>query len=116
MSCVEVRQYRSVDGHTPFGTWLASLRDPRARARIVARIDRLVAGLKGDWRSVGRGVIELRVDCGPGYRIYVGQSGQALVILLCGGDKRTQVRDIEAAHEYWTDYQKRSRERAVPWE
>lgn len=115
MPCVEVRQYRSADGRIPFGSWLADLRDSQARARIVARIDRLSAGLMGDWRSVGRGVIELRVDCGPGYRLYVGQVGKAFVLLLCGGDKRTQARDIEEAHEYWQNYRKRSGERAVPW-
>ena len=70
-------------------------------------------GLRGDWKPVGQGVFELRVDYGPGYRIYCAAHGDALVILLCGGDKRKQKHDIETAHEYWQDFKERS-ERIVP--
>lgn len=105
---VEVREYLTSDGRCPFGEWLAGLRDRQARIRILGRLDRVRAGLRGDWKAVGKGVFELRVDHGPGYRVYCGQDGETLVLLLCGGDKRTQVRDIEVAHDYWQDYKTRS--------
>jgi len=104
---VEVREYLTADGRAPLTEWLAALRDGNARARIVARLDRLKAGLLGDWKSVGEGICELRVDYGPGYRVYYGQDGNTLIILLCGGDKRAQQRDIERAHGYWKDYKAR---------
>jgi putative addiction module killer protein len=104
---VEVRRYQIAEGEVPLSDWLDGLRDGRARARIVARLDRLGVGLLGDWRSVGEGVRELRIDYGPGYRVYYGQDGEALILLLCGGDKRTQVKDIEKAHGYWKDYKAR---------
>ncbi len=82
---------------TVFTAWLASLKDPRTRARILARIDRLAAGNAGDIEPVGGGISELRLQFGPGYRIYVLQRGTRLVILLCGGDKRSQKGDIARA-------------------
>lgn len=109
LTAVEVRQYQTVDGRMPVGEWLDGLRDGGARARIVARLDRLVAGLRGDWKSIGSGVYELRIDCGPGYRVYYGQDGDRLILLLCGGDKRTQLKDIERAHAHWKDYKARNR-------
>lgn len=88
---IEVRQ-------TPeFAKWLRSLRDARARARILVRIDRLGVGLTGDVKPVGEGVSELRVDYGPGYRLYFKRRGPELVLLLVGGDKSTQSRDIARA-------------------
>jgi putative addiction module killer protein len=81
-----------------FEHWLFSLKDRIAKCRILARIDRLEMGNPGDTRSVGAPVVELRIDHGPGYRIYYVQRGDVLVILLCGGDKSTQERDIRAAH------------------
>ena len=88
---VEIRQ-------TPvFAAWLEKMRDRSARARIQVRLDRLALGLAGDVKPVGNGVSELRVDYGPGYRVYFKQQGGELVILLIGGDKRTQSRDIERA-------------------
>lgn len=80
-----------------FRAWMAGLRDRLARARIAARIDRLAAGNLGDVKSVGDGVSELRIDHGPGYRVYFTRKGSLLVILLCGGDKSRQRRDIRAA-------------------
>jgi putative addiction module killer protein len=80
-----------------FAEWLDALRDMRARARIQARIERLSAGNAGDVRPVGQGVSEMRIDCGPGYRVYFKTHGHDLIILLAGGDKRTQSADIEAA-------------------
>lgn len=80
-----------------FSDWLGSLRDRRARARIISRLERLADGNFGDHKSVKDGVFELRVDYGPGYRVYLFQRGKELVILLCGGDKRTQDADIAKA-------------------
>lgn len=77
--------------------WIERLPDDRARARIEARIFRLSLGNPGDVRPVGEGVSELRIDYGPGYRVYIAQQGKTVVILLCGGDKRTQKKDIVAA-------------------
>jgi putative addiction module killer protein len=80
-----------------FSLWLRTLRDQQAKARIVARIRRASFGNVGDVRSVGAGVSEMRVDYGPGYRVYFVGRGDMLIILLCGGDKSTQDRDIERA-------------------
>jgi putative addiction module killer protein len=91
MTVIEVRQTEI------FARWLANLRDGRARARINARIRRLSIGNPGDAKSVGGGVSELRIDYGPGYRVYFVRRGEALVILVAGGDKRTQSRDITTA-------------------
>jgi putative addiction module killer protein len=99
--------YRDRDGRLPFDEWLRVLRDTNVVARLLARIGRIRRGNLGDCKPVGEGVSELRVDYGPGYRIYFGQKGQTLVILLCGGDKRTQERDIRQAQQYWGDYQQR---------
>jgi putative addiction module killer protein len=90
---VEVRQTEV------FSKWLRELRDRQARARIQTRIDRLQLGLAGDVKPVGEGVSELRIDYGPGYRVYFIRRGRELVILLAGGDKRTQDRDIKTAME-----------------
>ena len=80
-----------------YANWLDSLRDVRARARILVRVERLAAGNPGDVRPVGEGVSELRVDYGPGYRVYFKRQGRTVVVLLAGGDKRTQNRDIGTA-------------------
>lgn len=107
MAIIEIREYQTADGYSPFADWLGHLCDVRARRRIVARLDRMQAGNRGDWKAVGAGVFELRIDSGPGYRVYCGQDGATLVLLLCGGEKRTQQRDIEVAHAYWKDYKTR---------
>ena len=80
-----------------FADWLDGLNDIRARSRILARIERLAAGNPGDAKPVGEGVAEMRIDYGPGYRVYYKRQGQKLIILLAGGDKRTQARDIKTA-------------------
>jgi putative addiction module killer protein len=80
-----------------FDNWLYGLADIRARVRILVRIERLAGGNPGDVEPVGEGVSELRVNYGPGYRVYYKQQGQALIILLAGGDKRTQAKDIKTA-------------------
>lgn len=76
---------------------------------MLARVDRLAFGAFGDWKAVGGGVYELRVHVAGGYRIYFGRDGMTVVILLCGGEKRSQSRDIERAKRYWNDYETRKR-------
>ena len=80
-----------------FADWLDSLRDIQARARIQARIERLAYGNVGDVRPVGSGISEIRIDCGPGYRVYFTRKGEEIVFLLAGGDKKSQARDIKTA-------------------
>ena len=88
---IEVRQTEA------FAAWLDGLRDNRAKERIAQRIVRLQAGLFGDTKTVGSGVSELRIDYGPGYRLYFIKRGKVVIVLLCGGDKSSQSRDIQAA-------------------
>jgi putative addiction module killer protein len=97
----EIVVFRTKDEQVPFAEWLDDLDDKKAVARVLARLARVRQGNSGDWKPVGEGVSELRVDYGPGYRVYFGQRGQTLVVLLCGGDKRTQDRDIRLAKQYW---------------
>ena len=77
------------------------------RAKIKIRVDRALLGNFGDHRSAGGGVMELRIDYGPGYRVYLALHGEDIIVLLCGGDKSTQEKDIAKAHEYWDDYRRR---------
>lgn len=103
----EVVAFRTQDGRVPFEEWLDNLKDKRAAARVLARLARVRQGNLGDCKSVGEGVSELRVDYGPGYRVYFGRDGHTLVVLLCGGDKRTQERDIRQAKQSWREYKAR---------
>ena len=103
----ELLAYRTREGRTPLNEWLDELDDQNIVARVLARLARVRRGNLGDCKSVGEGVSELRVDYGPGYRVYFAQKGQTLVILLCGGDKRTQEKDIQRAKQYWHDYKQR---------
>jgi len=89
-----------------FDAWLTSLRDRKAAARIQARLDRLALGNPGDVKPVGAGLSEMRIDHGPGYRLYFMRRGPVLIVLLCGGDKSSQARDIEQAQAlaaHWKD-------------
>jgi putative addiction module killer protein len=95
--------YQTPNGEEPYTQWLDSLRDKKAVSLIEVRINRVRLGNFGNHRSVGKGVIELKINFGPGYRIYVGQHGNSSIILLCGGDKKTQDKDIAIARAYWTD-------------
>ena len=107
MRTVRPRQlevYRTSNGREPYNEWLQSLRDLGTRRRIQARVDRLEDGNLGDCRSVGGGVFELRLQFGPGYRIYFGEVDNTIVLLLCGGDKSSQDRDIARAKTYWQEY------------
>ena len=88
-----------------FDRWLTGLKDIHARVRIISRLDRLALGNPGDVKAVGSGVSELRIDYGPGYRVYFTQRGRVLIVLLCGGDKRTQPEDIKRAIAIAKDWQ-----------
>jgi len=100
---------RDARRHDVFAEWISELRDQQAAARIAARIQRLALGLFGDCRPLRKGVWELRVDWGPGYRVYYAQSGERVVLLLAGGDKRTQSADVRRAIEHWQEWQRRDR-------
>lgn len=101
--------YVMAQGNVPFDDWLESLRDAQAKKRIDARLARVEAGNLGDAKSVGEGVSELRIDYGPGYRVYFGQDELQIVFLLCGGTKKTQTADIKQAKAYWENYQERKK-------
>jgi putative addiction module killer protein len=105
----ELRRYRSAAGDEPFTQWLSDLPDRHARARILARLERLEAGNFGDAKFLRDGVSELRIDWGPGYRVYFGRDGRTVIVLLCGGDKRKQDADIRKAVELWQEYTNRAR-------
>jgi len=100
--------YVTEDGDAPFAVWLDRLRDGQARAQIQRRLARVRLGLLGDCKAVGDGVYEMRIDTGPGYRIYFAQVGRAVVLLLCGGDKGSQAADLAKAKASWADYQERT--------
>lgn len=100
--------YETKEGNAPFERWLENLKDRKARAVIRARLDRLEYGNAGRYESVGSGVYELKIYFGPGYRVYFGEDGKVVVILLWGGDKSTQKKDIKKAREYWADYKVRT--------
>ena len=104
---IDVFRYQTEDCKEPFTDWLRSLRDKRAQARILVRLKRLEAGNFGDCNPVGEGVHELREHLGAGYRVYFGRHGQAVVILLCGGSKKSQPADIKTAKGYWEDWKRR---------
>ena len=100
----EIQRYVTPDGRIPFDEWFYALRNAKAKIIINKRLNRVSLGNLGDYRSVGEGVCELKIDFGSGYRIYFGQIGTTIVLLLCGGDKSTQDQDIRRAINYWTDY------------
>jgi putative addiction module killer protein len=103
-----ILHYTTTDGRDVFQTWLDSLRDQVAKARILVRLNRLAAGNIGDCKPVGDGVHELRIHHGPGYRIYFSYAGRELVVLLNGGDKQQQAADISKAKKYCADFRRRS--------
>lgn len=100
----EIQEYKTAKGVSPFGAWIRSLRDRHGQAKIRTRITRLKLGNFGIHRGVGEGVMELVIDVGPGYRVYYGLDGDRLVILLGGGDKKSQETDISLAKQHWAEY------------
>jgi putative addiction module killer protein len=101
----EIRYFVTSGGHAPFADWFAGV-DVVARAKVTRALARLEQGNFSNVKSVGEGVLELRIDFGPGYRVYLGRDGETLVILLMGGTKKRQQRDIDTAHAYWQDYKR----------
>ena|ERR1035438_4661418 len=101
------RLYRTSDDRVPYEEWLDGLRDVMGRAKIRIRVDCAALGNFGKHRMLGAGLIELKIDYGPGYRVYMGLQGPKVLVLLLGGDKSTQEKDITRAHQYWKDYKRR---------
>ena len=108
MLVYDIFEYLTADGHSPFSEWLQGLGDLKARARIRTRLDRFRLGNPGDYASVGDHVFELRFFFGPGYRVYYGLKADSKVVLLGGGTKDTQQRNIRVVREYWNDYRNRN--------
>ena len=106
----DIRYYLATDGRQPFAEWFADL-EPITRAKVTRAVARMEQGNLSNAKPVGEGVLEYRIDSGPGYRVYFGRVGEALIILLTGGTKRRQQRDIDAALAYWRDYKERGRRR-----
>jgi putative addiction module killer protein len=104
---IKIFRYQRADGSEPFSEWLQSFRDKAIQARIRVRIQRITAGNLGDIKPVGGGVSELRMHFGSGYRVYLAQHGKSMILLLCGGDKSSQQKDIELAQTYLTDWKER---------
>lgn len=105
---MELEEYLDSDGLSPFGRWFNDL-DAVAAARVTMALTRMAQGNLSNAKGVGAGVQEFRIDTGPGYRVYLGRDGETLIILLAGGTKRRQQKDIEAAQERWAHYKKRKR-------
>ena len=97
--------YADASGNEPFSKWLEGLSDTRLRRQILIRLRRVEQGNYGDYKSLKDGVYELRLMYGPGYRVYFGEQAHQFVVLLCGGDKSSQAKDIEQAKTYWKEYQ-----------
>ena len=104
----ELLRYQGKDGQEPLTVWLHRLRDRQAHAHVLARLDRLENENFGQCRALQSGVWELKIDHGPGYRVYFGERDSTIVLLLCGGDKSTQDRDIRKAKEYWIEFRSRN--------
>lgn len=100
----EIRRYITKDGKVPFAQWLESLKDRKTQLKVIERLRRVSLGNLGDYKFIDEGIFELRIDYGAGYRIYFGQEGNKIILLLSGGDKSTQKKDILQAKEYWYDY------------
>lgn len=104
----QLQLYVDPSGRKPFNDWLeGGIQDPVARSRLRTRLERVALGNFGQHRALCEGIVELKIDTGPGYRIYLGIAGETLVVLLCGGDKSSQSRDIERARRYWKDFRSR---------
>jgi putative addiction module killer protein len=103
---IELRYYLAADGKSPFEDWFLDLNAPAA-AKVTVALARLEQGNFSNVKGVGEGVLEYKIDHGPGYRVYFGRDGELLVILLTGGTKRRQDKDVDAAKDFWSDYKRR---------
>jgi len=101
-----IRKYECHDGRIPFDDWIGTFNSTKDRARLLKRLNKVQLGNLGDWASLGDGVFELREHFGAGYRIYYGLEKQTVILLLCGGDKSSQTKDIKTAKQYWHDFKK----------
>lgn len=101
---ITVNEYIDKNGESPYEQWLVSLKDVKGKAAIISRVDRMELGNFGDSEPVGDGVSELRIHIGPGYRVYYARDGKTVYLLLCGGNKSTQKKDIKLAKEYWAKH------------
>jgi putative addiction module killer protein len=108
MAMLDVQEYEDDEGRSPFAAWFAGL-DAIAAAKVTVAVAKMEQGNLSNAKGVGEGVLEYRIDFGPGYRVYFGRDGDVLVILLAGGTKRRQQRDIETARARWADYKRRKR-------
>jgi putative addiction module killer protein len=105
---IDVRHYLDSSGKDVFDQWLSRVADKRTQAKIAARINRLAGGNFGDCKALRGGISELRIDWGPGYRVYYAMIDKVIVLLLCGGDKRKQSADIQRAIRYLSNYKERT--------
>lgn len=106
----EILHYTTPSGHDPYRRWYTAIKDQKTQIVISNRISRLRTGNFGDFKRLNKDIYELRIHYGPGYRVYFGLYNNDIVILLCGGDKGTQHRDITRAQSYWSDFIKRMQE------
>jgi putative addiction module killer protein len=104
-----INEYTDEFGKSFYAQWLKSIKDPKIKARIMLQVDKMELGLFGDSQPIGNGLSELRIYYGPGYRVYYGKEGVNRYLLLLGGNKSTQTRDIKLAKDYWKDYEQRNR-------
>ena len=111
---LEVREYLDSSGRSPFTAWLLAL-NVRAAAKVATALERMADGNLSNVKSVGNGVLEYKIDFGPGYRLYFGRDGERLVILLAGGTKKRQRADVRHAQERWADYRKRKTKGEAEW-
>jgi putative addiction module killer protein len=103
-----IDEFTNETGKSFYAQWLKSIRDARARARIILQVDKMALGLFGDSQPIGVGLSELRIHFGPGYRVYYGKESMHKYLLLLGGNKSTQSKDIKLAKKYWKDYEQRT--------
>ncbi len=104
-----INEYITPDNKAPYSIWIDGLKDKVGKARIIFQVDRMELGIFGDSEPVGDGVSELRIHYGPGYRVYYSKECKNIYLLLCGGDKSSQKKDIKLAKQYWKDYKKEVR-------
>jgi len=101
---IEIREYVTLEGVSPFEEWFSNLRDKKAKAKILTRLDRMAEGNFGDHKYLREGVYEIRLIYGKGIRIYYGKEKDTAILLLCGGDKSSQKRDVKKAIQYWHEH------------